>query len=183
MLNAEIVVCMFFPVILGTAREGRESEKVARFMVEEVKKNGFDTGLVDVKDFRILATDNAGTSGQAKKLKSIVEKADGLIIVSPEYNYSYPGELKMMLDMLYKEYKSKPVGICGVSNGTFAGARMMGKLKDFCLCVGMVPIQSALYFGNVESLFDESGKITDEKYFARAKRFLDELSWWTNKLK
>lgn len=174
---------MFVPVILGTAREGRESEKVAKFMVEEAKKAGLETELVDVRDYRLDATDNTGEPGAAKKWKGKLEKADALIIVAPEYNYSYPGELKMMLDMLFKEYKNKPVGICGVSGGPFAGARMMGKLKDLLLCVGMVPIQSALYFGNVADLFDGSGRVKDEAYFRRAKRFLDELKWWAEKLK
>jgi len=173
---------LFFPVILGTAREGRESEKVARFMIAQTKRAGHKTQLVDVRDFRIPATDRSGGFEQNKKWKAIVEKSDGLVIVSPEYNHSYPGELKMMLDMLYKEYKNKPVGICGVSNGNFAGARVMGKLKDFCLCVGMVPIQMSLYFGNIEDLFDESGKIADEKYNDRAERFLKELEWLSEKL-
>jgi NAD(P)H-dependent FMN reductase len=100
---------MYFPIILGTARKGRQSEKVAKFMVSQTKKAGFKTKLVDVRDYRIQATNNKGELKESKKLKSIVEKADGLIIVSPEYNHSYPGELKMMLDMLYNEYKHKPV--------------------------------------------------------------------------
>lgn len=174
---------MFVPVILGTAREGRESEKVARFMLEETEKAGIDTQLVDVRDFRLEATDRRKERSEVKRLAALINKADALIIVSPEYNWSYPGELKMMLDMLYKEYKGKPVGICGVSNGMFAGARMMGKLKDFCLCVGMVPIQASLYFGNVEELFDENGKIKDDKYFPRVQRFLDELRWFADKMK
>jgi NAD(P)H-dependent FMN reductase len=152
-------------------------------MVEQTKKAGYKTELVDVRDFRIPATNNKGEIKESKKLKSIVEKADGLIIVSPEYNHSYPGELKMMLDMLYSEYKNKSVGVCGVSRGSFSGARMMGKLKDFCLCVGMIPIQASLYFGNVETLFEESGKIKDEVYNGRAERFLKELEWMAGKLK
>jgi NAD(P)H-dependent FMN reductase len=174
---------MFFPVILGTARKGRFSEKVAKYMVKQTKKAGYKTQLIDVRDYRIPATDDTGKSKEAKKLRRIVEKADGLVIVSPEYNHSYPGELKMMLDMLYQEYKNKPVGICGVSRGSFSGARMIGMLHNFCLCVGMVPIQSSLYFGGVRDLFEESGKIKDEKYHARVERFLKELEQIAGKLK
>jgi hypothetical protein len=60
---------------------------------------------------------------------------------------------------------------------------MIEKLHDFCLCVGMVPIHSSLYFGNVETLFEDSGRIKDEKYFSRAERFLKELEWMAGKLK
>jgi NAD(P)H-dependent FMN reductase len=87
---------MFFPIILGTAREGRFSENVARYIVKQTKKSGYKTQLIDVRDYRIPATDNTGKSKEAKKLKRIVEKADGPIIVAPEYNHSYPGELKMI---------------------------------------------------------------------------------------
>lgn len=56
-------------------------------------------------------------------------RADGLVIVSPEYNHGYPGEMKLMLDQLYKEYNRKPVGICGVSSGALGGARMVEQLR------------------------------------------------------
>jgi NAD(P)H-dependent FMN reductase len=173
---------MYIPVILGTAREGRQSEKVAAFIVGEVKKYGLKTELLDARNYRLRATDNTGEPEQAKKLGERISKADALILVSPEYNYSYPGELKMMLDMLYEEYKNKPVGICCVSGGSFGGARMLGKLRDLCLCVGMVPIQATLYFGNVMNLFDDQGNMLEEKYLSRTRRFLDELVWFAKKL-
>jgi len=93
---------MYIPIILGTAREGRQSEKVAKFMLQETLKTGLETEIIDVHDFRIKATDNTEKSPLAKKLAEKVNKVDGFIIVSPEYNHGYPGELKMMLDMLYK---------------------------------------------------------------------------------
>src|SRR3989338_3025803 len=111
---------MFIPVILGTAREGRQSEKVAALVFKEAGRV-FDTELVDVRDFRISATDNTQKSALAKKLSEKAERADGFIIVSPEYNFSYPGELKMMLDMLYQQYEKKQVGFCVVSAGNFGG--------------------------------------------------------------
>jgi NAD(P)H-dependent FMN reductase len=89
----------------------------------------------------------------------------------------------MMLDLLYHEYKNKPVGIAGVSCGSFAGSRMIGDLHKFCLCVGMLPIQPSLYFGGVRDLFEDSGKIKDEKYHARLERFLKELEWIAKKLR
>jgi len=174
---------MYIPVILGTAREGRQSEKVARFMLEETKKTGLESEILDVRDYRTQATDDSGETPQAKKLAEKVTRADGFIIVSPEYNHSFPGEVKMMLDMLYKEYAKKPVGICGVSTGGMGGVRGVEQLRLFCITFHMVPIGEALYFSNVKELFDEKGTIKDEKYYRRTKKFLEELVWHAKALK
>lgn len=165
---------MYLPVILGTARKGRYSEKVANFVLGEVKKAKIKTALVDVRDYRIKATDDTQKIAPAKKFERILKKADGLIIVSPEYNHTYPGELKMFLDMLFEQYYMKPFGICGVSRGSFGGARMVEQFMPLAANFRMIP-GGVMYFSGVRELFDKKGKIKDEKYYSRTKRFLDEL--------
>jgi NAD(P)H-dependent FMN reductase len=135
---------LYIPVILGTARKGRQSEKAAKFVLEEAKRFGFATELLDVRDYRLPATDNTETSATAKKLSQKIGKADGFIIVSPEYNHGYPGELKMMLDLLYSQYGQKAAGICGVSTGGLGGARMVEQLRQVCVESHMVPIREAV---------------------------------------
>ncbi len=175
---------MYIPVILGTARVGRQSEKVANFILEEAKKAGFESELIDVRDFRADATDNTEEGPQAKKLSPKIEKADAFIIVTPEYNHGYPGELKMMLDLLYEQYARKPVGFCGVSSGGLGGARCVEKLRQVIVELHMVSIREALYFPAVQDLFDEKGKIKDpDAYKKRVKAFMDELSWYAGALR
>jgi len=168
---------MYIPIILGTAREGRESEKVAKFMLKEVKDYGLETELIDVRDYRIPATDNTQSSAIAKKLSKKIEKAVGIIIVSPEYNHGYPVELKMVLDLLYQQYAGKPLGICGVSSGPLGGARMVEQLRLVSVEFHMHPIREALYFAGIKELFDTKGGIKEpEIWQKRIKRFLDELN-------
>ncbi|MCX5726397.1 MAG: NAD(P)H-dependent oxidoreductase [Candidatus Saganbacteria bacterium] len=175
---------MYIPIILGTAREGRQSEKVARFMLLEVKKAGLETELIDVRDYRVEATDNTETTPQAKSLGEKIKKADGLIVVSPEYNHGYPGELKMLLDMIYKQYAKKPLGICGVSAGGLGGARVVEQLRQVFIELRMVPIREALYFPAVQDLFDDKGNIKDPaSYSSRVKSFLDELLFYASSFK
>ncbi|HII07207.1 MAG TPA: NAD(P)H-dependent oxidoreductase [Methanotrichaceae archaeon] len=173
---------MYIPIILGTAREGRESEKVARFMLEKAIEFGLESEIIDVRNFRHEATDNTKTSDQARRFKEKVLKAEGLIIVSPEYNHGYPGELKMMLDMLYEEYSGKPVGICGVSSGVFGGARMIEQLVQICVFLHMVPIGEVVNFSRVQDLFDENGAIKKESYHDRARKFLGVLTGYAETL-
>jgi NAD(P)H-dependent FMN reductase len=175
---------LYIPIILGTAREGRESEKVAKFVLEEAIKYGLkNTEIIDVRDFRIKATDKTLTLPEAKKLSQKIKKADGLIIVTPEYNHGCPGELKMMLDMLYKDYFQKPVGFCGVSSGALGGARVVEQLRLVCIELRMVPIREAMYFPTIEELFDENGAIKDESFHDQVRKFLDELLWYAKALK
>jgi NAD(P)H-dependent FMN reductase len=174
---------MYIPIILGTAREGRQSEKVADFILHETLNTGLESEILDVRDFRIKATDNTVKLPQAKKLLEKISKADGLIIVSPEYNHGYPGELKMMLDMLYEEYSAKPVGFCGVSAGGLGGIRALEQLRLVVIELHMIPIREALYFSKVGNLFDEDGNIKDQSYYERTKIFLNELTWYAKNLK
>jgi len=174
---------MYIPIILGTAREGRESEKVAKFVLDETKANGIDSELLDVREFRIPATDNTGKGAAAQKLASKISNADALIIVTPEYNHGYPGELKMMLDLLYKEYNRKPVGICGVSSGALGGARCVEQLRQVVIELQMVPIREALYFPLVKDCFDAVGRIKDEAYRPRVKKFLGMLTDYAKAMK
>ncbi len=166
---------MNIPVILGTAREGRESEKAARFVLSEAKKYGLDSEIIDVRDFTTGVTDRTKTSAKAKKFIEKISKADALIIVSPEYNHGYPGELKILLDSAYEEYFGKPVGICGVSSGGLGGARMTEQLRLVCIELHMLPIREAVYFSGILQLFDSAGKIKDASYSDRLKKFFQEL--------
>jgi NAD(P)H-dependent FMN reductase len=174
---------LYVPIILGTARKGRQSENAAVFVLEKAKEYGFETELLDVRDYRIKATDNTENLPEAKKLEPKIFKADAIIIVSPEYNHSYPGELKMMLDMLYLQFRNKPVGICGVSSGVLGGARMVEVLRLSCLAFHMVPVGEAVYFSKIKDLFDENGRITDSSFHKKVEKFFDELSDYASELK
>ena len=174
---------LFIPIILATGREGRLSENAARFMLKQTEKFGLKTELIDVADFGLIRTKRSADTEPAKSFSEKISLADGLIIVSPEYNHGYPGELKLVLDQLYKEYNRKPVGICGVSAGKLGGARMVEQLRLVAIEFQMVPIRSAVYFSNISDLFDEAGNIKDDSYEKRVNGFLEELVWYAQALK
>jgi NAD(P)H-dependent FMN reductase len=175
---------IYIPIILGTAREERRSEKAANFVFQEFQKQkGVETEIIDVRDYRIVATDDSVEQEPAKRFAEKVIRADGFIIVAPEYNHGYSGELKMMLDMLYKEYNRKPVAICGVAGGGMGGVRMVEQLRLVAIEFQMVPISKAVYFSNAGKLFNEQGKITDDSYSERLQKMFEELLWYAAALK
>ncbi len=167
---------MYIPIILGTARKGRQSEKAANFVFEQLKNKNIDTEILDVRNYRLPATDGTGESDLAKNFSSKIVKSSAIIIVSPEYNHGYPGELKMMLDLLYEEYFDKPIGFCGVSKSSIGGVRAIEQLRLVAIELHMVPIRDAVYFSNIEKLFNSQGQIIDQSYIDRISSFIDHLA-------
>jgi len=93
---------LYIPVLLGTARKDRRSENVVRFVHEITEKYGVQTELIDVRNLLTAATVPSWEDGEhTDEWRKTVRRADGLVIVSPEYNHSYPGELKILLDKAY----------------------------------------------------------------------------------
>src|SRR5947209_3765710 len=100
---------LYIPILLGTARDERESEKVARFTYEQFsKREEVKTEMIDIRKFILSETIPSWVESQAlSPWRETIKKADALLIVSPEYNHGYPGELKLLLDSALKEYENK----------------------------------------------------------------------------
>src|SRR5256885_15902468 len=164
----EFARTVFFPIIIGTPRQGRLPDPAANFVFGEVAKRGdIEAELIDIRKIPIRR-DDAGEALKDSQFCAKVERADGLIIVAPEYNHSFPGLLKHVLDTNLEEYIHKAVGICGVSAGPFGGGRMIQSLLPVLRELGLVTIFSGVYFGTAGKLFDPvTGKITDPTFTPR----------------
>src|SRR5215813_13760587 len=172
------------PVILGTPRQGRYSEPVAKFVTAELAKfPGVETKLVDVRDLPLPVT-GAGEDIKDKGFSELCMRADAFVIVAPEYNHGYPGLLKHALDTNLKEYIHKAVGICGVSAGGFGGTRVIQNLLAVMRELGLVTIFWDGNFSGAQSLFDEHGMIKDRPtHEKRLDQFLGELIWMSKVLR
>jgi len=175
---------IFIPVILGTVRKGRASENVAKFVFEQVKKReGVETELIDIRELK-FPTDDAGEQIKDLKFSATCERADGLVLVSPEYNHGHPGLLKHVLDSNLKEYIHKTVGVCGVSAGGFGGARGVQSLLPVLRELGLVTIFWDGHFSGAQQLFDDAGNMKDRAaHEKRMDQFLGELIWMSKVLR
>lgn len=171
------------PLILGTPRKGRQSEPVARFILGEIgKRPGVETELIDVARVPV-PTDDAGTDAKDPDFARKMARADALVLVAPEYNHSFPGALKSLLDTCLEEYVHKAAGIVGVAAGPFGGTRVVENLLPVLRELGLVTIFWDVNFGGVSRAFDESGALQDPAYVRRTKKFLDELVWMARVLR
>lgn len=175
---------LFIPVILGTARKGRKSETVAKAVIGEfLKLKEVRTELIDVKDFPFSRTVPSWEKNEiAESWRKIVKQADSFIIVSPEYNYSFPGELKFLLDSAYEEYEKKPAAICGVSDGPYGGARMMASLRIVLVQLGLTVVRSTVLFSFVDKMIENQGKIP-EMYEKNLDKLFTDITWYAKVLK
>ncbi|CAN5432010.1 NAD(P)H-dependent oxidoreductase [soil metagenome] len=170
---------LFIPVLLGTNRQDRQSEHVANWVVSKMaERDDIETMLFDVRDFD-LPRDHYGTEigKDFPEWRDAIIRADGLVIVTPEYNHGYPGPLKSVLDLLLKEYIHKAVAFVGVSAGPWGGTRVIESMVPMVRELGLAVSFSDLNFPSVRSKFDTEGRLLDEAYHKRVVAFLDELAW------
>lgn len=167
----------YIPVILGTARSERRSEQVARFVYGILRTFPITTRLIDVKDLVVaphtIPPWQTG-SREATTWRKIAKKADGFIIVTPEYNHSFSGELKLLLDMAFKEYERKPVGLVGVSDGQYGGARMVEHLQPVLANFRLIHVPAPVLVSNVD-LWAKNPKEQQAVYQDKIVRLIETL--------
>ena len=171
----------FFPVILGTARVDRKSAPVADFVVGELQRHGHKSELIDVAEFDLSATRQGRGTAAIDDFRSTIESADGVIVVAPEYNHGYPGELKLLLDEGGDEFARKPLGIVGVSAGGFGGSRLVEVLRIVGIALRMVPIADTVYVSRVSGGI-EDGKFSDERAASAIDKMAAEMAWFADAL-
>ncbi len=173
------------PVLLGTNRKQRKSVFAARWIVSEMEKRPeIRTRLFDVADFDVPRDDyGQEIKDRFPEWRDAIINADGLVIVTPEYNHGYPGSLKAVLDLLLREYVHKAVAFAGVSAGPWGGTRVIEAMVPMVRELGLAVTFTDLNFPSVQKVFDEQGKLLDNAFEKRAAAFLDELVWMSRVLK
>jgi NAD(P)H-dependent FMN reductase len=178
-------------VILGSTRDGRFGSVVANWLLTHFAvRDDMNADLIDLVEtplptvFPVLGQPPA--SAEANELLTAVSPrlaaADAFVIVTPEYNHSFPAVLKNAIDWHSKEWHAKPVGF--VSYGGFsAGLRAVEQLRLVMAELHAVTIRESVGFQGVWAQFDEDGKAKDPAGDAAAKTMLDQLAWWAHALR
>lgn len=181
---------MTIAIISASVRTGRRSHRMALFFRNYITQHNLaSVELLDLNEYKFpifeerlsnMKNPPPGTLQFAGK----ISEADGVIIVTPEYNGGYPASLKNAIDLLYKEWKRKPVAIATASNGPFGGTQVITSLVFSLWKIGacLVP---AMYPGpKVQDAYTEAGiPISRDDTEKRAKVFIDELLWYVDQLK
>jgi chromate reductase len=149
---------------------------------------------VEVKIFELegipLYNQDTETSPPVRvtEFKAAIRAADGVLLVTPEYNYSVPGVLKNAIDWASRPYgdnawDGKPVAIMGASIGNFGSARAQYHLRQMLVFLNMFPLnQPELMVGQAQNVFDQNGELTDEKTRKRVADQVTALAAWIRRL-
>jgi len=173
-------------VLAGTTREQRESIKAARYIAEIGSKlPDVEIIFVDPKEFNFPGDGN-DPEGKDPRYTDITAKADAFFVITPEYNHSFPGSLKRMLDSELGNYNHKPVAFAGASNGNWGGTRAIESLVPAVRETGLVAMSWDVYFPYVQNIFDENGGIKAEfaeRYEKSVGKLYKELIWFARMLR
>ncbi|MER6649487.1 NAD(P)H-dependent oxidoreductase [Streptomyces sp. NPDC000971] len=164
-------------VILGSNREGRFGPVVAAWFLRRAAGHpDIETELIDVADTEPPATGAAEATAR-------LARADAFVVLTPEYNHSYPAPLKHLIDRHFAEWQARPVAFVSYG-GVSGGLRAVEHLRQVFAELHAVSVRDTVSFHNAGALFDDLGELTDPAQAdGAAKRMLDQLVWWGRALR
>jgi NAD(P)H-dependent FMN reductase len=173
-------------VLLGTKRVNNKSQYVARHIARIAESTGeWDVTFVDPQDLE-LPGDGNDEVGKDPKYTKITEESEAFFIVTPEYNHSFPGTLKRVLDSELSNYIHKPVAVAGVSSGRYAGVRAVAHLAEVLREIGMIMTFTDVNVGgSYDAYNEETGEPNEGNEYIEKTTLaaLTELKWMAETLK
>lgn len=169
-------------IISSSIRSGRKSHNVALYFQKYLMTNyNVVVEILDLKEYNFplfeapLKFQEAPTEA-VLKFRDHIMAADGVLIVSPEYNGSFPASLKNVIDLLYEEWHRKPIAFSTVSSGDFGGLQALVQLQFIFWKMRAWTFTANFLVSKVQEKFDDFGTPTNVKETdAFAKLFIDEF--------
>ena len=171
-------------ILVGSVRQGRFGPTIARWTRRMAEESGqFDLDVLDLADHpELFVPGPAGAAPEAAEALAAVAgrlaAADAFVVVTPEYNHSYPAALKGAIDMHFKEWQAKPVAFVSYG-GVSGGLRAVEHLRAVFAELHAVTIRNTVSFHGGAGVFDAEGEPVDcTGPQAAAKALFGQLAWW-----
>lgn len=172
-------------ILSASVRNGRNSHRVALYFKNYLQEHQLATAnLIDLHEYNFPIFEErlrfiADPSEAMLRFANEIAEAEGIIIVTPEYNGGYPASLKNVIDLLYAEWKRKPMAIATVSAGAFAGSQVITSLQFSLWKIGALVVPAMFPVPTIDKTFNEHGEPADkEGTDKRANAFVSELIYW-----
>ena len=176
-------------IIIGSVREGRFGPVVANWFAQQVDDR-FEIDIIDLADTTLpalpavppaLDPDPVRPAGM-RDLTDRLANADAYVIVTPDYNRSYPAALKAAIDWHFTQWDAKAIGFVGYSGGS-GGLLAIEHLRQVFNELNAHTVRNYVSFPRYYMLFDENGRLREpQEPEAAAAALLDQLHWWTSAL-
>lgn len=160
---------MKIAAIPGSLRRGSFNRMALKYIAQGAEEAGAEVETLDLKEYSFPIFDGdieaEGLPEKVVEFKNKIDAADGLIIVTPEYNHSIPGGLKNAIDWASRKgnpFKDKFVAIAGASTSSWGTTRSQVAILPVLRTLGMILLPNQLYIPKAETIFNEDGTIKDE---------------------
>jgi NAD(P)H-dependent FMN reductase len=175
-------------IIVGSVREGRFGPRIGQWFAEQAGAHGqFEIDVLDVADVALpLAlppdvrslVDVAARPPSHQALAARIAAADAFVVITPEYNHSFPASLKHLIDWHFTEWQAKPIGFVSYG-GHGGGLRAIEQLRLVFAELHAATVRDSVSFDRHWERFASDGSLVDaEEPNAAAKVLLDSLAWW-----
>ncbi len=175
-------------VVIGSNRHGRFGPVIADWFLAYARgRADLDIEVVDLAEHDLpTALSHRPSAEVREQLAAVTPKlaaADAFVVLTPEYNHSFPAALKNLVDWHFTEWQAKPVGFVSYG-GVSGGLRAVEQLRAVFAELHAVTVRDTVSFHKAHGEFDESGRHRDPaECDAAAKVLLDRLTWWALALK
>jgi NAD(P)H-dependent FMN reductase len=180
-------------VFYGSYRSDRLGVRLARFVVERLRRRGEDVEFIDAKEINLPILDRMYKEyrkGEApeplERLARKIIAADGFVFITGEYNWGVQPGLKNLTDHFLEEWFWRPAAIASYSAGRLSGVRSATAWHGILSEMGMVTISSTIAVGPIARSLSADGEPIGEGAQAIEQamaRFADDLVWWMEAIK
>jgi chromate reductase, NAD(P)H dehydrogenase (quinone) len=174
--------------ISGALRKGSTNTALLRAVAAAAAPLGMTVDIATLHGIPLYDGDWEEAHGKPEAVTALdrrIAGADGVIIATPEYNFSVPGVLKNATDWLSRQaapLKWKPVGVMGASGGPIGTARSQYHLRQNLQALeALVMPKPEIFVANSASKFDKEGKLTDEPTLKVIETWLAAFKAWVAK--
>lgn len=171
--------------ILGSVRPNNNSAKALVLVHNELNKiSDVKIANINPAELSLSLPGIENNSGDAKWVNKQVKEADGVIIVSPEYNGSYSSVIKLVIDNFNFPalMKEKPIALVGVAAGQIGAIKSLEHLRSVLSHMGAIVLPGPVSIASVDKVFNESGDCLDDLVITRLKNSIENLLKFIKKI-
>lgn len=175
-------------IIVGSTREHRSADVIADWVIDEARRyakeadSDIDLNVIDLADADLPPRLPAQPTPAVAQLDARIAASDGFVVITPEYNHSFPASLKHAIDLVHAGWQAKPVGLVSYG-GISGGLRAVEQLRLVFAELHAVTIRDTVSFHGGAACFDAAGRPKDDVAPATAMAvLLDRLTWWATAL-
>ncbi|MCU1396165.1 MAG: NADPH-dependent reductase [Ilumatobacteraceae bacterium] len=171
-------------IIIGSTREGRYADVVANWFIAHARRHGaFDVDVIDVAALDLPVHFTKADHPALDAYRERIDAAEAFVVVTPEYNHSYPASLKHAIDLANPEWKRKPLGFVSYG-GISGGLRAVEHLRQVFAELHVATIRDTVSFQGPWQQFDADGNLVNPAMAeAAVATMLDDLRWWATALR